>query len=428
MTQTQSVDNDSRIARIEMREMKQAFSRRDDKRKISDFPVISLFSGAMGLDLGFEDAGLDIRVSQDFDPFCVRTMSANGKNYVPGDIRKLIANDPDCDFILKPANLDRSEVFAIIGGPPCQPFSTAGKRLSTMDPRGSLFVEFCKAVDSIRPRFFVMENVKGLLSSAIRNRSSSAGKTEPFTEEEMPGSAFRVIRKSFQKLGYRIVFGILDAVHYGVPQFRERLVVIGSRDNESIFLPLPTHFQIHQNPSNRWQTLRQAISDLVEKPGLCVSFSHDRIKLLQMVPPGGNWNDLPKEIVKSAMGGAYESDGGKVGFYRRLDYNQPSPTLVTSPVQKATMLCHPEKDRPLSVHEYMRLQQFPDDWIIEGSATDCYRQIGNAVPVGLARALGQVLVALAKGNAEIKTKRTRGTSVHRIMDTIQNRQHKSELF
>jgi DNA (cytosine-5)-methyltransferase 1 len=131
-----------------------------------------------------------------------------------------------------------------------------------------------------------------------------------------------------------------------------------------------------------------------------------------MVPEGGNWRDIPAEYQELAMGGAYFSGGGKVGFYRRLSYDQPSPTLVTSPVQKATMLCHPTKDRPLSVHEYARIQQFPDDWKFIGSANDKYKQIGNAVPCGLAEAVGKAILATANGSACVDTKRTRGTSIH----------------
>ena len=114
------------------------------------------------------------------------------------------------------------------------------------------------------------------------------------------------------------------------------------------------------------------------------------------------------------MGGAWESGGGKVGFYRRLDYSQPSPTVVTSPVQKATMMCHPTKDRPLSVKEYARIQQFPDDWKIEGTISNQYKQIGNAVPVGLAEAVGRAIISVAEGNSVVKTKRSRGTSAHKI--------------
>lgn len=134
---------------------------------------------------------------------------------------------------------------------------------------------------------------------------------------------------------------------------------------------------------------------------------------------GGNWRNLPADLIPKAMGGAYRSGGGKVGFYRRLDYNQPCPTLVTSPVQKATMLCHPTQDRPLSVKEYARIQGFPDEWIIKGSTSECYKQIGNAVPVGLGKTIGQMLIAVANNEAEVNVKRMRGTSVHDNLITMQ---------
>lgn len=384
-----------------------------------DYPVVSLFSGAMGLDLGIEAAGLNVIVSQDIDPWCIKTMIANQRPYVAGDIRQLLAEDPACKFLIQHTDVAPGEIFALVGGPPCQPFSTAGRRLSTNDPRGSLFIEFCKVIKQLQPRFFVMENVKGLLSAPIRQplKDKDPDKWDP---EEMPGSAFAVIKEAFNQLDYKIVFGLLDAVHYGVPQFRERLIIIGSRDNEEVFLPVPTHFQFHQDPGYRWSTLRQTIGGIEHEPGPCATFSIERLNYLRMVPMGGNWRSLPPEVVREAMGGAYESGGGKVGFYRRLDYAQPSPTLVTSPVQKATMLCHPTQDRPLSLREYALIQQFPvPDWKIEGSINDCYRQIGNAVPVGLGKAIGQALIATANSNAEIVTKRTRGTSVHDVMKHIQ---------
>lgn len=376
------------------------------------YPVVSLFSGAMGLDLGLESAGLDVRVGQDYDTWCAKTAQANGRPYVQGDIQQLLADDPEADFLLRAGGLTREEVFAVVGGPPCQPFSTAGKRRSTSDPRGSLFMQFCQVVNKLQPRFFVMENVKGLLSAAINHRPIAERAGALLAPDERPGSAFQIIKQSFDELGYSITYAVLDAVYYGVPQFRERLIILGSRDDEDLFLPVPTHFQQHQEPSHRWRTLRQAIEDLEDCPGPHVNFSAQQVNYLQYVPMGGYWKHLPDEVVAQAMGGAYASGGGKVGFFRRLDYEQPSPTLVTSPNQKATMLCHPVHTRPLSVREYARIQQFPDTWKVEGSAAECYRQIGNAVPVGLGRAIGQTLVAVASGNATIKTKRTRGTSVH----------------
>lgn len=367
--------------------------------------VISLFSGAMGLDIGLEKAGLNVVIGQDFDKTCVDTMIANGHKVLGGDIRGIQASD-----LLEQAGLSRGEPFLICGGPPCQPFSTAGKRLGINDPRGSLFMDFIRMIDYIRPRFFIMENVKGIMSAPLKHVPlAQRDKNDP---EQQLGSVFAIILGEFKKLGYKTVYGILDAVNYGVPQFRERFVLIGSRDNEDIFLPLPTHFQKHQNKDYLWHTLQDSILDLEDDCGECATFSPERLAVLKLVPEGGNWRDLPEELQKKAMGGAYYSGGGKVGFYRRLSYNQPSPTLVTSPVQKATMMCHPRKNRPLSIREYARLQQFPDDWIFTGTNAAKYRQIGNAVPVGLAKALGEAILAVANKSSIIPTKRFRGTFIY----------------
>ena len=367
--------------------------------------VISLFSGAMGLDIGLEKAGLNVVIGQDFDESCVKTMQANGHNVLGGDIREI-----DPRKLLELTGLSVGEPFLICGGPPCQPFSTAGKRLGINDPRGSLFMDFIRMIDNIRQRFFVMENVKGIMSAPLKH-VPLAERDENDPEQRL-GTVLDVILAEFDKLGYKTVYGVLDAVNYGVPQFRERFVLIGSRDNEDIFLPLPTHFQMHQDKSYQWKTVRDAIADLEFDKGECATLSEERLKFLKMIPEGGNWRDLPENIIPIAMGGAYKSGGGKVGFYRRLSYDQPSPTVVTSPVQKATMMCHPTQDRPLSIKEYARIQQFPDDWIFTGTTAAKYRQIGNAVPVGLAEAIGKAVCAVADGNAVVETKRFRGTNVH----------------
>ena len=367
--------------------------------------VISFFSGAMGLDLGLEAAGLNVVIGQDFEQSCVNTMKANGRNVLGGDIR-----DIKPEKVLECTGLDVGEPFMICGGPPCQPFSTAGKRLGINDPRGSLFMDFIRMIDYIRPRFFVMENVKGIMSAPLKH--VPAAERNELDPEQRLGTVLDVILSEFKKLGYKTVYGILDAVNYGVPQFRERFVLIGSRDNEDIFLPVPTHFQIHQNHDYRWKTVGEAIKDIEDDPGECGNLTPERKRYLKMVPEGGNWKDLPEDIIPVAMGGAYESGGGKVGFYRRLSYSQPSPTITTAPAQKATMLCHPTKDRPLSVHEYARIQQFPEDWIFTGTTAAKYKQIGNAVPVGLAKAIGEAVMSVADRNSVVETKRFRGTGVH----------------
>lgn len=375
------------------------------KDSASNRDVISLFSGAMGLDIGLEKAGLNIVIGQDVDPDCVATMLANGHNVLGGDIREV-----DEATLLELTGLKRGEPFLICGGPPCQPFSTAGKRMGINDPRGSLFMDFIRMIDYIRPRFFIMENVKGIMSAPLKHiPMAERDKNDP---EQQLGTVLDVILSEFGKLGYKTVFGLLDAVNYGVPQFRERFVLIGSRDNEDIFLPFPTNFQMHQDAQYRWRTLGESIRDLEKDCGECAAFSKERLAYLRLVPEGGNWRDLPETVRKEAMGGAYASNGGKVGFYRRLSYSQPSPTLVTSPVQKATMMCHPTEDRPLSIREYARIQQFPETWRFMGTSAAKYRQIGNAVPVGLATALGKAVLSVADRSAQIPTKRFRGTDIH----------------
>ena len=166
-------------------------------------------------------------------------------------------------------------------------------------------MEFIRVVNDTRPRFFVFENVKGLTSIAVDKGGA-------------PGGVLDIILEEFRKIGYKTVFGVLDAVNFGVPQFRERLIILGSRDNEEIFLPAQTHFMKHQLPQMRWRTLGETIKDIENYPEPCMHFSEERLRYLRMVPEGGNWRDLPLAVQPIAMGGAWKSGGGKVGFYRRL--------------------------------------------------------------------------------------------------------------
>ena len=327
-------------------------------------------------------------------------MKANGRNGVLANIQELTPEQ-----VMEQAGVVVEETFLVCGGPPCQPFSTAGKREGINDPRGSLFMDYLRMIKGIRPRFFVMENVKGMLSAPLDKNDRSKG------------LARDVIVEEFNKLGYKVVFGLLDAVNYGAAQFRERFVILGSRDGEDIFLPVPTHFQFHQNPSMRWKTFGEIVSGIDYSTDEWAKLSPEREAVIKLVPEGGNWKSLPIEIQKTAMGGAFESEGGKVGFFRRLSTKEPSPTVVTSPVQKATMLCHPTENRPLSVKEYARIQGFPDDWKFAGSVSDKYLQIGNAVPIPLGKAIGEMFVSVATHDAAVKTKRTRGTDVHNRMQS-----------
>ena len=158
--------------------------------------VISLFSGAMGLDIGLSKAGLNVVIGQDFDEACVRTMRENGHRVLGGDIREI-----EPQQLLDMTGLNVGEPFLVCGGPPCQPFSTAGKRLGINDPRGSLFMDFIRMINYIRPRFFVMENVKGIMSAPLKHVPlSERDQNDP---EQKLGTVLDVVLSEFDKLGYK---------------------------------------------------------------------------------------------------------------------------------------------------------------------------------------------------------------------------------
>jgi DNA (cytosine-5)-methyltransferase 1 len=300
--------------------------------------------------------------------------------------------------ILRQAELRVGEAAVLTGGPSCQTFSTAGRRGSLSDPRGSMFKEFLRVVREARPRFFVMENVCGVLSAAVRHRplaKRGPGFPQLGPDEEL-GSAFLVVLHALRRIGYYTVFKVVNAADFGVPQARMRVVFIGSRDGEDIRFPRPTHAVEADSKRREWVTLKEALAGLLDDEPAFSGLSPKKLKYLAMVPPGGNWRDLPSRFRRGALGGAYVSWGGRNGFYRRLAWDRVAPALTTRPDSKATMLIHPTEDRPLSVHEYARLQQFPDDWTFGGGVPQQYIQIGNAVPAGLAEALGRSLMRLLR--------------------------------
>ena len=375
---------------------------------------ISLFSGAGGLDIGLHQAGFLTKVCVENDSHCHVTLETNqhmlGREDMPvlGDITKLSPSD-----LLEYSGLRLGEVDLVSGGPPCQAFSTAGHRGSVSDPRGRLFLDFVKMVESIRPRFFVMENVRGLRSAALKHRPlNQRGNDFPdLSEEEGLGSMLKLgILPEFQRIGYQVVWGVLNALDYGTAQDRERMLFIGSRDGElssgmeglldlSTVVP-PMYSRDLSDGRPPVKVLRDVIWDLEDDPGPFMPYSPNRAKVFERIPEGQNWrwmrdsDDFSQQELEDFMGGAYRSTCGRVGFWRRLSWDKWSPTLTTSPVQKATGLCHPTKDRPLSVREYARIQGFPDYWTFSGPVASQYRQIGNAVPVELAASVGKAVAAL----------------------------------
>ncbi|MGI8926383.1 MAG: DNA cytosine methyltransferase [Tepidiformaceae bacterium] len=368
-----------------------------------ELPIISLFTGAGGLDLGLEEAGFTTRVAVEKDKWARQTLHGNRGHFRKEDFPILEdVTKHSADEIVDAAGLTTGEAFLVAGGPPCQSFSTAGRRASLGDPRGSLFRNFAAVVDAARPRFFVMENVRGLRSAAISHRPllERGPDAPPLQPDEEQGSAFRVICNVLEEeLGYQLTYGLLYAADFGAPQNRLRLIVLGSRDAEFLtrdlaHIVVPTH-------RGRWVTLRQALLSLNGGPPEYLRYTPEREAILRQVPEGMNWRyfrdhpDHGPERAAELMGGAWEADGGRVGFFRRLRWDRPSPTLPTSPIQKSTSLCHPSETRPLSVQEYAAIQQFPPDYRFAGGTAQKYKQIGNAVPVGLGRAIGLGLSAAA---------------------------------
>jgi DNA (cytosine-5)-methyltransferase 1 len=223
----------------------------------------------------------------------------------------------------------------------------------------------------------------------------------PLSPDEQRGSALLFITQKLKEAGYSISFNLYNTANFGTPQQRERIIIACSRDGKKLPYLTPTHSEKGLYDLPRWRTLREALEGLPQNEHHFVKFPEKRLKYYRLLKAGQHWRDLPVELHQEALGGSYHAGGGKTGFYRRLAWDKPSPTLLTHPAMPATDLAHPEEDRPLSIEEYKRIQEFPDDWIILGSLLDQYRQVGNAVPCSLGRAIARMLLTHLKGETPI---------------------------
>ncbi len=360
----------------------------DHERLDNEVPPIvalSFFSGAMGLDIGMSNGGIKALLACEFNKYCRMTIAKNEPEIaLIGDINKYSSEE-----ILKLAKVPEGrQVDVIFGGPPCQAFSTAGTRKAFNDDRGNVFLRYIQVVEEIHPKYVVIENVRGLLSAPY-----------PYGEVEEPikGGALCVIMDRLKAAGYTISFELYNAANFGAPQIRERVVMIGKLNGEKVPYLTPTNSDNEMFGLPKWNALRDALDGLDIKEHHSIEFPEKRLKFYRMLKEGQYWKDLPPEVQKEAMGKKLELGGGKTGFYRRLSFDKPSPTLVTNPTMPATDLCHPTEDRPLSVEEYSRIQGFPDDWHICGPILEQYRQIGNAVPIRLGEAIARTIIADMNG-------------------------------
>jgi DNA (cytosine-5)-methyltransferase 1 len=196
--------------------------------------------------------------------------------------------------------------------------------------------------------------------------------------------------------GYRVDAFTVNAVNHGAPQARERLLLFGNRLGRAASFPSPTH---GKPPLVPFRTLGEALEGLDREGDGVLDFSPRKKGFLAMVPPGGNWRSLPDAVAREAMGRAYFRNGGRSAFWRRLSHDLPAPTIMAMPNHISTALCHPTETRALSLKECARLQEFPDGWAFAGTLAQRYAQVGNAVPVRLARLAAGVLAEILDGTA-----------------------------
>lgn len=333
-----------------------------DEIPIKKLTSIELFAGAGGLALGLEKAGLENILLSEINKNACETLRSNRPswNVIEGDVAKI-------DF-----NPYKGMVDLLTGGFPCQAFSYAGKRLGFEDARGTLFFEFARAVKEVEPLICVGENVRGLL-------------------QHENGRTIEGMVSILDELGYEVIPPkLLKAIFYRVPQKRERIFIVGLRKNLGLSFEWPSQEDTIYSLKDALKKGRLFDTDVAESIGQ--TYPKNKREIMDLIPPGGYWRDLPIDLQKSYMKGSFHLGGGKTGMARRISWDEPCLTLTCAPAQKQTERCHPNETRPFTVKEYARIQTFPDEWEFMGALTSQYAQIGNAVPVNLAEAVGKAIV------------------------------------
>lgn len=329
--------------------------------KKRQYTSIELFAGSGGLALGLEQAGFNHLGLIEYNKFAADTLRVNRPNWniLYEDVEQVASRNLEQEFHIKKYELD-----LLSGGAPCQSFSYAGKRLGLEDVRGTMFFHYATFLHKLQPKMFLFENVRGLL-----------------THDKC--KTYQTILNIFEDEGYTTIHKVLNAWDYGVPQKRERLITIGIRNDlakkcefkfpiEHKYKPVIKDIKLDVNPTKKE----------------CAQYSSYKKNIFALVPAGGYWKNIDPLIAKEYMKSCWYMEGGRTGILRRISLNEPSLTVLTSPAMKQTDRCHPLEVRPFSYRENARIQTFPDDWFFCGSLVEKYKQIGNAVPVNLAKEIG----------------------------------------
>lgn len=342
------------------------------KDTVAKIKSIELFAGAGGLALGLEQAGFEHIGLIEWDKAASETLMKNRPqwNVLNEDVAKVAERDLEAEF-----GINKYELDLLSGGAPCQSFSYAGKRLGLDDVRGTMFYHYATFLHKLQPKMFLFENVRGLL-----------------THDK--GRTYETILGIFEDEGYITTHQILNAWDYGVPQKRERLITIGIRydliDKTSFEFPKPHKYK---------PILRDIKLDVEPSADECARYSENKAKVFSLVPAGGYWRDIDPAIAKEYMKTCWFMGGGRTGILRRISLDEPCLTVLTNPGMKQTDRCHPLEVRPFSYRENARIQTFPDDWEFCGRLSERYKQVGNAVPVNLAKDIG---IAILKALKELK--------------------------
>ena len=336
--------------------------------------------------LGLEQAGFNTKMAVENNKWAVKTLKKNRPhwNVIEEDIQKISKNG------IKSYLLDDEEIDLLSGGYPCQSFSYAGNKLGLDDTRGTLFYDFAEILKEIKPKIFLAENVKGLV-----------------THDK--GRTLKVMLDVFKEVGYYVDYKVLNSLDYSVAQKRQRIIIIGVR--KDIREKIGKDY-IFPKPHKKQLVLRDILKNVPKSE--CAVYNDKKKDVLKYVSPGGCWRDLPDDIAKEYMKSTYYMGGGRTGIARRLSWDEAGLTVLCTPSQKQTERCHPDELRPFSVRENARIQSFPDNWDFEGSMAEKYKQIGNAVPVNLAKEVG---ISIIEYLDKLKVKEMKKYNLNFISDT-----------